>query len=65
MNQFKALCVVNLLAALQELDFVLANVLMALVADFMLVWLPAPTLSYRWQGATSLYHTTTLLVWLS
>ena len=31
----------------QELDFVLANVLMALVADFMLVWLPAPTLSYR------------------
>ena len=25
----------------------LANVLMALVADFMLVWLPAPTLSYR------------------
>jgi len=28
-----------------ELDFVFANVLMALVADFMLVWLPAPTLS--------------------
>ncbi|KAK9809869.1 hypothetical protein WJX72_000680 [[Myrmecia] bisecta] len=29
-----------------ELDFVAANILMALVADFMLVWLPAPTLSY-------------------
>ncbi|GBF89992.1 hypothetical protein Rsub_02698 [Raphidocelis subcapitata] len=26
-----------------ELDFVAANVLMALIADFMLVWLPAPT----------------------
>ena len=33
--------------ALQELDFVLANVVMALIADFMLVWLPAPTLSYK------------------
>jgi len=31
----------------QELDFVLANVIMALVADFMLVWLPAPTLSFK------------------
>eukprot|EP00884_Botryococcus_braunii_P016583 jgi/Botrbrau1/3608/Bobra.0204s0005.1 len=29
-----------------ELDYVAANVMMALVADFMLVWLPAPTLSY-------------------
>jgi len=29
----------------QELDFVAANVMMALIADFMLVWLPAPTLS--------------------
>lgn len=35
------------LCALQELDFVLANVMMALIADFMLVWLPAPTLSYK------------------
>ena len=26
-----------------QLDFVLANVIMALIADFMLVWLPAPT----------------------
>jgi hypothetical protein len=26
-----------------QLDFVAANILMALVADFMLVWLPAPT----------------------
>lgn len=25
-----------------QLDFVLANVIMALIADFMLVWLPAP-----------------------
>ncbi len=25
----------------------LANVIMALVADFMLVWLPAPTLSFK------------------
>ena len=31
----------------KELDFVFANVMMALVADFMLVWLPAPTLSFR------------------
>jgi hypothetical protein len=31
---------------LQELDFVAANVMMALIADFMLVWLPAPTLTY-------------------
>ncbi|KAK9821760.1 hypothetical protein WJX81_005007 [Elliptochloris bilobata] len=30
----------------QELDFVAANIIMALVADFMLVWLPAPTLSF-------------------
>jgi uncharacterized membrane protein len=30
----------------QELDFVAANVLMAIIADFMLVWLPAPTLTY-------------------
>ena len=29
-----------------ELDFVAANVAMALVADFMLVWLPAPSLSF-------------------
>jgi hypothetical protein len=31
---------------LQELDFVAANVMMAIIADFMLVWLPAPTLSF-------------------
>ncbi|EIE26551.1 hypothetical protein COCSUDRAFT_46136 [Coccomyxa subellipsoidea C-169] len=35
----------------QELDFVLANVIMALVADFMLVWLPAPTLSFKSKSA--------------
>ncbi|EXB95296.1 hypothetical protein L484_007940 [Morus notabilis] len=31
----------------KELDFVFADVIMALVADFMLVWLPAPTVSLR------------------
>lgn len=31
----------------RELDFVLANVIMAIFADFLLVWLPAPTLVYR------------------
>ena len=30
-----------------ELDFVIANVIMALVADFCLVWLPAPRVSWR------------------
>eukprot|EP01018_Ginkgo_biloba_P006176 Gb_04855 [translate_table: standard] len=32
---------------MKELDFVLADVVMAIVADFMLVWLPAPTVSLR------------------
>lgn len=36
-----------------ELDFVAANVLMALVADFMLVWLPAPTLSFAASSAAA------------
>ncbi|XP_014520906.1 protein RETICULATA-RELATED 4, chloroplastic-like [Vigna radiata var. radiata] len=31
----------------KELDFVCADVIMAIVADFMLVWLPAPTVSLR------------------
>ncbi|CAM6112647.1 unnamed protein product [Calypogeia fissa] len=31
----------------KELDFVIADVIMALVADFMLVWLPAPTVSLQ------------------
>ncbi|KAL9231251.1 hypothetical protein vseg_006502 [Gypsophila vaccaria] len=31
----------------KELDFVTADVIMALVADFMLVWLPAPTIPLR------------------
>ncbi|KAK1318292.1 hypothetical protein QJS10_CPB04g00313 [Acorus calamus] len=30
-----------------ELDFVIADVVMAIIADFMLVWLPAPTVSLR------------------
>ncbi|XP_010279082.1 PREDICTED: protein RETICULATA-RELATED 4, chloroplastic-like [Nelumbo nucifera] len=32
---------------MKELDFVLADVFMAIIADFMLVWLPAPTVSLR------------------
>ncbi|CAL9775910.1 unnamed protein product, partial [Musa acuminata subsp. burmannicoides] len=32
---------------MKELDFVFADVVMAIVADFMLVWLPAPTVSLR------------------
>lgn len=32
-----------------QLDFVIANVIMALVADYMLVWLPAP--AYNLTGA--------------
>lgn len=35
----------------KELDFVAANVMMAIIADFMLVWLPAPTLSFATAGA--------------
>ncbi|KAJ6750848.1 hypothetical protein OIU85_001391 [Salix viminalis] len=31
----------------KELDFVVADVVMAIIADFMLVWLPAPTVSLR------------------
>ncbi|TMW95506.1 hypothetical protein EJD97_008731 [Solanum chilense] len=31
----------------KELDFVCADVVMAIVADFMLVWLPAPTVGLR------------------
>ena len=30
-----------------EIDFVGANVVMAIIADFMLTWLPAPTLSFE------------------
>lgn len=29
-----------------ELDFVFANILMAILADFCLVWLPAPTMKF-------------------
>ncbi|XP_073009018.1 protein RETICULATA-RELATED 4, chloroplastic-like [Typha latifolia] len=32
---------------LKELDFVFADVVMAIIADFMLVWLPAPTVSLK------------------
>ncbi|KAL6288574.1 hypothetical protein ACE6H2_006084 [Prunus campanulata] len=31
----------------KELDFVFADLVMAIIADFMLVWLPAPTVSLR------------------
>jgi hypothetical protein len=34
-----------------QLDFVGANIVMALIADFMLVWLPAPVFSVRGAGA--------------
>lgn len=34
-----------------QLDFVFANLVMAVIADFMLVWLPAPT--YSAKGAAS------------
>lgn len=32
---------------MSELDFVVANIIMALVADFCLVWLPAPRATWR------------------
>ncbi|MCL7029519.1 hypothetical protein MKW94_019649 [Papaver nudicaule] len=32
---------------MKELDFVVADVAMAIIADFMLVWLPAPTVALR------------------
>jgi hypothetical protein len=34
-----------------QLDFVFANLVMALIADFMLVWLPAPTFAVRGGAA--------------
>ncbi|GLI69134.1 hypothetical protein VaNZ11_013689 [Volvox africanus] len=37
----------------REIDFVFANTLMAIIADFMLTWLPAPTLSYRPRAVTN------------
>ncbi|EFJ52087.1 hypothetical protein VOLCADRAFT_79235 [Volvox carteri f. nagariensis] len=37
----------------REVDFVFANTLMAIIADFMLTWLPAPTLSYRPRAVSS------------
>ncbi len=49
----QVICLIVLWPALQELDFVLANVMMALIADFMLVWLPAPTLSYKYDSVCS------------
>lgn len=36
----------------KEADFVFANTLMAIIADFMLTWLPAPTLSYKARAVT-------------
>jgi hypothetical protein len=33
-----------------QLDFVFANLVMALIADFMLVWLPAPTFAVHTAG---------------
>lgn len=37
----------------KEIDFVIADIFMAIVADFMLVWLPAPTVALRPRLATS------------
>lgn len=37
----------------REIDFVGANVLMAIIADFMLTWIPAPTLSFTPKPATT------------
>lgn len=37
----------------KEIDFVFANVIMALIADFMLVWLPAPSLQLGGGAAAS------------
>lgn len=37
----------------KEIDFVTANVIMALIADYMLVYLPAPTLSFSKQKVAS------------
>eukprot|EP00475_Leptophrys_vorax_P033853 TRINITY_DN53881_c0_g1_i1.p1 TRINITY_DN53881_c0_g1~~TRINITY_DN53881_c0_g1_i1.p1 ORF type:complete len:444 (-),score=23.82 TRINITY_DN53881_c0_g1_i1:581-1912(-) len=37
----------------KELDFVTADVIMALIADFMLVWLPAPTVALRAPAAAN------------
>lgn len=36
----------------KELDFVFANVIMALIADFCLVWLPSPTISFKYAANT-------------
>lgn len=38
----------------REIDFVFANVIMALIADFMLVWLPAPSLNLSGGGGGAL-----------
>ncbi|KAL6129718.1 hypothetical protein ACLB2K_073067 [Fragaria x ananassa] len=40
----------------KELDFVFADVVMAIIADFMLVWLPAPTVSLRKPLVVSAGH---------
>lgn len=39
----------------QELDFVFANLVMAVIADFMLVWLPAPTFATKAAGAAGAF----------
>jgi hypothetical protein len=36
-----------------QIDFVFANLVMALIADFMLVWLPAPTFAVRGGAAAA------------
>lgn len=41
-----------------QLDFVAANIVMALIADFMLVWLPAPTFAVKYASSCIRYKFT-------
>ena len=44
-----------------QLDFVFANLVMALIADFMLVWLPAPTFAVKGGAAAAAAKTPNIL----
>ena len=46
----------------RELDFVFANVVMALIADTMLVWLPAPRAILSTKASTG--HQSAAAAWL-
>lgn len=47
----RMLTLMLIMRMLTQADFVFANTLMAIIADFMLTWLPAPTLSYAPRAA--------------